>query len=128
MHKWAVCTGVPNGTSLWPVGDSAEQNECYKMYCSEYENKLIIGWDHVLLGRLSSSWESLAVSGADSANNPNSKTWTKQIIRLGWTYGMDLWKARNAMVHDTEGPISVFEIQRTQQLVKVMYADLLPGV
>jgi len=40
MHKWVVCIGVPNGTSLWQVGDSTEQNGCFKMYCSEYKNKL----------------------------------------------------------------------------------------
>jgi len=39
-HKWVVCIGVPNGTSLWQVGDSTEQNGCYKMYCSEYKTKL----------------------------------------------------------------------------------------
>jgi len=36
-HKWVVCIGVPNGTSIWQVGDSNEQNGCYKMYCSEYK-------------------------------------------------------------------------------------------
>ena len=39
-HKWVVCIGVPNGTSLWQVSDSTEQNGCYKMYCSEYKTKL----------------------------------------------------------------------------------------
>ena len=39
-HKWVVCIGVPNGTSLWQVGDSTEQNGCFKMYCSEYKQKL----------------------------------------------------------------------------------------
>ena len=29
-----------NGTSLWQVGDSTEQNGCFKMYCSEYKQKL----------------------------------------------------------------------------------------
>ena len=24
MHKWVVCIGVPNGTSLWQVGNSAK--------------------------------------------------------------------------------------------------------
>jgi hypothetical protein len=29
-HEWTVCIGVPNGTSLWQVGDSIEQNGQYK--------------------------------------------------------------------------------------------------
>ena len=39
-HKWVVCIGCPNGTSLWQVGDSAEQNGCFKMYCSEMKKKI----------------------------------------------------------------------------------------
>ena len=39
-HKWVVCIGVPNGTSIWQVGDSNEQNGTYKMYCSEYKKML----------------------------------------------------------------------------------------
>ena len=34
-HKWIVCLGLPNGTSLWQVGDSSQQNGCYKMYCNK---------------------------------------------------------------------------------------------
>ena len=30
-HKWYVCIGVPYGTSVWQVGDSAEQNGSFKM-------------------------------------------------------------------------------------------------
>lgn len=39
-HKWVVCIGVPNGTSIWQVGDSPQQNGCYKMYSSEYKKML----------------------------------------------------------------------------------------
>ena len=31
----SICIGCPNSTSLWQVGDSPEQNGCFKMYCSE---------------------------------------------------------------------------------------------
>ena len=31
-HPWVVCIGVPYGTSFWQVGDSTEQNGCYKMH------------------------------------------------------------------------------------------------
>ena len=32
--EWVVCIGVPNGTSLLQVSDSAEQNGCFQMFCS----------------------------------------------------------------------------------------------
>jgi len=30
-HKWTVCVGVPYGTGIWQVGDSSEQNGCFKI-------------------------------------------------------------------------------------------------
>ena len=30
-HEWAVCIGVPYGTSLWQVGDSSQQNGAFKI-------------------------------------------------------------------------------------------------
>ena len=30
-NKWNVCIGIPYGTSYWQVGDSTEQNGCFKM-------------------------------------------------------------------------------------------------
>jgi hypothetical protein len=39
-HIWNVCVGVPYGTSFWQVGDSPEQNGCFKMYLAEAKKKL----------------------------------------------------------------------------------------
>jgi len=39
--KWVVCIGVPYGTALWQVGDSAEQNRLYKMACTKFKRKLL---------------------------------------------------------------------------------------
>ena len=33
-NKWLVCLGLPNGKSLWQVGDSSQQNGSYEMYCN----------------------------------------------------------------------------------------------
>ena len=30
-HEWVICIGVPYGTAVWQVGDSAEQNGSYNM-------------------------------------------------------------------------------------------------
>ncbi len=37
--KWTVCIGVPYGTNLWQVGDSAQQNGAYK---SRFEKSLLL--------------------------------------------------------------------------------------
>jgi hypothetical protein len=39
--KWTVCVGVPYGTHLWQVGDSAEQNGSFKMALIKAKQKII---------------------------------------------------------------------------------------
>ena len=39
--KWVVCLGLPNGMSLWQVGDASQQNECYKMCYAKRKMELI---------------------------------------------------------------------------------------
>ena len=36
-----VCIGVPYGTSYWQVGDSTEQNGCFKMYLTHAKRDLL---------------------------------------------------------------------------------------
>ena len=39
--KWNVCIGVPYGTSYWQVGDSSEQNGCFKMALSKLKREVL---------------------------------------------------------------------------------------
>jgi hypothetical protein len=39
--KWNVCIGVPYGTSYWQVGDSTEQNGCFKMALTRHKRNLL---------------------------------------------------------------------------------------
>lgn len=40
--KWNVCIGVPYGTSYWQVGDSTEQNGCFKMALTKFKRQLLV--------------------------------------------------------------------------------------
>ena len=40
-HEWVCYIGVPYGASLWQVGDSLEQNGCYKMACAKFKRLLM---------------------------------------------------------------------------------------
>jgi hypothetical protein len=31
-HPWSVCIGLPYGTHIWQVGDSPQQNQCFKFH------------------------------------------------------------------------------------------------
>ncbi|KAI2506247.1 hypothetical protein MHU86_8182 [Fragilaria crotonensis] len=39
--KWNACIGVPYGTSYWQVGDSTEQNGCFKMALTKHKRNLL---------------------------------------------------------------------------------------
>ena len=39
--KWYVNIGLPYGTSYWQVGDSTEQNGCFKMALSKAKQELV---------------------------------------------------------------------------------------
>jgi hypothetical protein len=39
--NWRVCIGVPYGTSYWQVGDSTEQNGCFKMALTKHKRNLL---------------------------------------------------------------------------------------
>jgi hypothetical protein len=39
--KWRCCIGVPYGTSYWQVGDSTEQNGCFKMALTKHKRNLL---------------------------------------------------------------------------------------
>jgi len=40
-NEWKVCIGVPYGTSYWQVGDSTEQNGCFKMALAKSKRELV---------------------------------------------------------------------------------------
>jgi hypothetical protein len=39
--KWHCCIGLPYGTSYWQVGDSSEQNGCFKMALTKEKQALV---------------------------------------------------------------------------------------
>jgi len=40
-HKWDCCIGLPYGTFYWQVGDSSEQNGCFKMALTKAKQELV---------------------------------------------------------------------------------------
>jgi hypothetical protein len=40
--KWNCCIGLPYGTSNWQVGDSSEQNGCFKMALTKAKQELVM--------------------------------------------------------------------------------------
>jgi hypothetical protein len=40
--KWNVCIDLPYGTSYWQVGNSSEQNGCFKLALTRYKRELVL--------------------------------------------------------------------------------------
>ena len=108
---------------------SPETREGWPLELREaYSSQELIGWDQVLLGRIAQDWEQIARHDSSGDIQQRSWTWTKQVIRIVWKYGLTLWQSRNSMVHGIEGSVLILDHTRTLELVKAMYSDLLPEV
>ena len=71
--KWNVCIGVPYGTSYWQVGDSTEQNGCFKMALTKFKRQL--------LAEKSERRQSFAIDKVDIALLVH-KAWNQSFARV----------------------------------------------
>ena len=60
-----------------------------------------IGWNQVLFGRISSQWETVANFQNKVEVTGSSSAWTSRAIHLCWGFGLELWRARNHLIHGT---------------------------
>jgi hypothetical protein len=59
-----------------------------------------IGWYHLLMGRLNTTWSAAVAMYRKVPNDPQSSTtWTTQAILCLWKYTRNLWNYRNTVVH-----------------------------
>lgn len=49
-------------------------------------------------------------------------------MKLSWQFGLDCWKVRNQMVHGSKGGVSRLELERIQDIIKLMYRKVIPAV
>ena len=54
--------------------------------------------------------------------------WTSLAIRQFWNFGLDLWAARNQMVHGNTGGPSIRDQTRVEATVRVLFRDLRPTI
>ena len=85
-----------------------------------YQAQTDIGWHHVMYGRISRQWEQIATQ-SDTAEIQGLELWTGKVIRICWRFGLEIWKARNALVHGTDGKVSRLEQQRVCKIIETIY-------
>ena len=79
-------------------------------------------------GRLSRLWETVATQSGAHSNPGGAFIWTRKIIRQCWAFGIDLWHARNEIMHGPIGNVSHVERKLISAKVRVMYQELRPQV
>ena len=85
-HLWIACIGVPYGTSLWQVGDSAEQNGTYKGGLTTMKKKIIAHKTKLMMPRLTIEVTEIMILvnyawSVSFAKIPSNK---KAIAERGW--------------------------------------------
>ena len=109
-----------------PTSDTiAEWPEELREAYSAQEN---IGWIQVFYGRLSSRWESIATSAVSETIPGNRFSWTSKLIRWCWGFGIDLWLARNTLVHASDGVVSLQEKHMIRAKISALYEHMQPSV
>ena len=93
-----------------------------------YKAQSNIGWNQVLLGRIARHWENITNYQQLREVTGNSSRWISRAIHLCWSFGLDLWQARNQLVHGTIGETSRVEHKRATELITYMYSEILPFI
>jgi len=83
--KWNCCIGLPYGTSYWQVGDSSEQNGCFKMALTKAKQELVMKKNEAglefainrndIVGLVRKAW---------NASFAREETNRKAVVHRGW--------------------------------------------
>ncbi len=93
-----------------------------------YQTQEEIGWTQVFYGRIAKHWDVLANYCPRAGTERRPGIWTGRAIKNSWRFGLELWKARNKLVHGADGGTSQQEQGRVSRLTIMMIRELLPQV
>jgi len=88
--KWNCCIGLPYGTSYWQVGDSSEQNGCFKMALTKAKQELVTkkndsGLEFAInktdiVGLVSTAWAASFARADKNVNAITSRGWGPRLL------------------------------------------------
>ncbi len=85
-----------------------------------YKAQRDIGWEQIFYGRIHRQWANVAEE-TDQINNQVQQRWTGRVIRHCWTFGLEMLKMRNDMLHGTEWQVSNLELERAKILIRNIF-------
>ena len=92
-----------------------------------YKEQTDIGWTQVLFGRLSKKWAE-ANAQLKGQREDDKPYWSTRTINLCWNFGLEVWKARNSLVHKKKGGVSKLIYTENQKLIQALYERMKPQV
>ena len=124
-------------THLW-IGIQSFVNEEFPQYGpteddfphefqEAFDRQSNIGWEHVLLGRISVQWGLLNKKLLQNRNNIiDEVTWTTRLIRQMWSLSLLLWETRNKIEHGSVSAISKADQDIANALIEHTYRTVKP--
>ena len=110
------------------IADERTMAEWPSLVRAVYDIQAQIGWDQVFYGRLATQWEEQSHFKGRLTPNMEATPWTSQAIRRCWKFGLELWSARNQLVHGNQGGPSMRDQTRVEATIRVLFRDLRPIV
>ena len=108
-----------------PRGDEIN-NEEYLALVSAYNMQTEIGWEHFLVGKITSQWKKYY-----EMRLPESKERYGKVLAFGrtlvngiWTFTLNVWKRHNEAVHGKSGKYSNRDIASLREFVKDIYENM----
>ena len=123
-HLWIgiqsfVCKEFPQ---YGPIED-----EYHEEFYIAYDFQSDIGWENLLMGRLSAEWGKLNSKLLQHRDNVTDDTsWTTRCAKQLWSLSLSLWEVRNKLEHGSVTKMSAAEHDMANALIKYMYEVVKP--
>ena len=85
-----------------------------------YKHQFHLRWRQIYLGRFHRDWNTLTNTDANSQITPSMKN----VIKVMWSYGLQLWQQCNLLLHGPVGDTSIHINNRMKRLVKELATTL----
>ena len=105
-----------------PKGDEISDTS-YAKLCEAYHHQSLIGWKHLLVGRISIKWSQFYLEKLDNDEYAEGKTeaFGRDLVKSLWKYTLAVWTSHNEAVHGKNKKYSDREVRCLQECITDIY-------
>ena len=94
-----------------------------------FQEQTEIGWQHMMLGRMSKTWGDTNESMTKNFKHPqDADTWTTRVIRAMLVLTLNLWATRNKQTHVNKNGTTFVDKDNAVQKIQIYYKVVQPLV